>query len=226
MHISRYSIILGFCAISLGCTKGNPNFAVLDSTAIPQPVFTSTNATTAAVQITDAGLPIATSIKCNTKFDSFLAAANTGYSNQSISATCGTSGTIAVSLDSLMAMHFTISDNSNYDIMISAVTDGGVSQPSVLHVQYGKPKHVVLTSGSTQSPQSTAMTSLSGQQFARIATTSSAQYGAVVRISNTANAGIATVSPTSDQMNLKTSAHYQMRAGLAIAPGEFQANAP
>lgn len=202
MNFRNWNIILGLCALVLGCTKGNPTFSDLGSDNIPQPLFSGASSET--LQSATATQTYVISGECDPKIESILATTvglttaqvslNSLATTSSVSINCGTTGKFSFTLKSLTDLGFTIVDNRTYDIELRGVTSGGLSRSSLIHIVYstgGGPdaKQIKIISGATES-----------NSGPRLATSTS--FNAVIRVSNRAPAY--TGSPTADEVVRKT----------------------
>lgn len=196
---------------TFGCTKGAPSFETLDPSNIPQPLFSGLTYRSLTTATPTATFPVIG--ECDPRITGLLATVVGVSSAQSLSAistapvnvTCATNGKFSFTLTSLNAMGFSISDNRTYEVELRAVTDGGVSRPSVIRVLYLTPKRIYLTSGST----------LSNTNAPRIA--QGATFKAEVRLGHLMNDYPELTNVNATTMNIKSGANFTMKAGAAAS---------
>lgn len=198
---------------AVGCTKTTPEFAVLDQNNIPQPMFNGSTSMNAI--LTSATETFAIQGQCDPKIhaiEAMVVGPNSGFvsanaiSNSGFTLACATSGTFSMTLKTLAGLGLAVVENSNYEIDLRAVTAGGISNSSRIHLHYSTagatgPKRLLLTSGATASSSAAP----------RIAT--SPNFKAEVRVDHMLNDYSSTSSQ--DAMALKTSTNFRMKTGPA-----------
>jgi hypothetical protein len=121
-----------------------------------------------------------------------------------VTVNCSSTGTFSFTLKSLADLGYTVVSGTTYDIQLRAITSGGTSRPSTIHIVYSTtggadPHHILITSGGTESSSAE-----------RIALSS--HFKAQIRISGKITNYSSAASPDA---NLKSSTHFQMRSGYA-----------
>jgi len=147
--------------LSLGCTKGDPGFNVLDVNNVPQPLFGGQTTTTVRTQ-NKTDTP-AISGECDYKIRGITAQIVgvdnadqplTHISNAAVTVTCQADGKFAFTLKTLADLGFTPTMGSTYEILLRAQTSAGVSKPSSLKIFFadiGGSSRATITSGGTLS---------------------------------------------------------------------------
>lgn len=139
--------------MSLGCTKTTPEFGVLDSSRIPQPLFSGS--TSGTLKITDPNQNILISGTCDARVTalSFRRPGLTGWVTaeslavpSSSSQDCGGTGTFSFSLPSLVAQSFDITQSLSFTVEARAMTLAGESHVSQLVVSYSPQMNIKLGS--------------------------------------------------------------------------------
>jgi hypothetical protein len=171
MRLFRAPVISVLTLITLGCTKGAPTFATLDSGAIPQPKFaglteetinaSSSTETFAIFGDCDSSI---TSITGDVVNGASTFSTLTSMSASPITVDCANSGHFSFTLKGLSSLGISPQNNQTYDVQLRGITSGGVSNPSTIHIAYstnGGPdsKHILITSGSTLGGGGTRFTS-------------------------------------------------------------------
>ena len=202
MEVSKICLILCLSTAAVGCTKGEPKFEDLDSSSLPQPLFSGRTSTTK--QTASAASPYQIDGECDQKVRELVVSVRevsttpgplTSFAT-AITVQCSLNGRFSFLLNGLSALGITPAEGATYHVDLRAVTSGGISQPSVINIRYSTangqdPKHMLITGGSTES---------SGLG-PRVAT--STNYKALIRVSNRAPAYSGT--PNADEIERKSS---------------------
>lgn len=210
-HAHRRLLLSAFFCLSLGCSKSEPTFDVLDSSSIPQPRFAG--ATEIRLTAANDGQTFSIHGQCDVKITSILAkivkdnAIEGPLSAVTVSSPimrCQTDGTFSMELKSLEALGITAEEGKTYQIQLRGVTIGGTSRASTIKVTYvtpngNGPRRMTITSGGTESG-----IGLNAQP--RIAT--SANFKAVLRVDHRENAG-------ADTGLTQSSANFKAKIGVA-----------
>jgi hypothetical protein len=213
MKIYQLYVIATFMAASLGCTKGTPDFSTLGSDSVPQPKFSG--ATETSLTATSPSQIFSISGDCDTNIRDITGTAVgtatafstlTAMSTSGVTVNCSSTGTFSFTLKSLTDLGYTPVDGTTYDIQLRAITSGGTSNPSTIHIVYSSsggasPNRILITSGGTESSSGERISSGGGH------------FKAQIRVSNRINAYSS--ASTQDAMTLKTGGAYQMRSGYA-----------
>lgn len=204
--------ISALALITLGCTKGTPNFTDLGADNLPQPMFSGKTSIT--IPTNNPAQTFAIVGQCDQKISDLLATANGTSSafstiaalvNSPVIVNCATSGTFSFTLKSLTDLGYSPLDGHTYDIELRGVTTGGISHASVIHIAFTStgspdPKHIMITSGGTESGAGP-----------RIAT--GGTFKAEIRVGGKLNAY--SDPSIQDAMTLKQGATFKMRSGVA-----------
>jgi hypothetical protein len=195
----------------LGCTKGVPTFSTLDGNNIPQPMFLG--ATQETLNAASTAETFLITGQCDPKIQniagSAVGSASTFSTLSTMSTTpvtinCASSGQFSFTLKSLSDLGFNPQNNQTYDVQLRAITSGGVSNPSTVHIAYSTAngpddKHILVTSGSTLSGTGARIS---------IGTTS---FSGTIRVSH-----MAVLDPVTGQnVTEKTGSQFKMKIGVA-----------
>lgn len=158
---------------SLGCTKVDPGFSVLDSNSIPQPLFSG--ATTTSMASATGNEKFAINGECDFKIRNLTAqivGVDSGpgtmehVATGTVVATCQDDGKFSFELKSLNDLGIVLKKGSTYEVQLRGVTTAGPSKPSSIYVRFGAdvgPRLAVVSSGGTLSgPQGRMATSTGG----------------------------------------------------------------
>lgn len=208
MNVKSRALLYGVFLLSMGCTKGVPDFSTLDESSVPQPLFSGS--TTKVILVGSANALIPVSGECDPKITDLLAipvgvaspSSLSSYVTGAITVACSSTGTFSFTLSSLSAIGFSIVDNSIYEIQLRGVTSGGISRASTIRLsfaQVGKPQRVYITSGSNESNAVGAR---------RVA---SATYQAEIRLGHMSNNALTNMN----EAIIKSSATYKFKGGAA-----------
>jgi hypothetical protein len=220
MNVFRRCLILSllFFTLAMGplaCTKGVPVFQTINQDAIPQPLFSG--ATTLNLLGVTSTQTYAVTGQCDPRITSLVitpvgaaSGAGTGaaLTTAGLTVNCASTGQFSFTLKSLVAMGFTVQNNTNYQIQVQGVTAGGISNASTINIDYTTtgalgPKLVQVTSGSTLSP------TVAGQPRQSIGT----NFRGEIRVSHTLNSY--TNPAVQDVMTVKAGTNFQMKSGVA-----------
>lgn len=147
--------------LSLGCTKGDPGFDVLDANNVPQPLFGGQTSKTVQTQ-TVADTP-AINGECDYKIRGITAQVVgidgadqplSRIANSAVTVTCQSDGKFKFTLKTLAGLGFNPVMGTTYEILLRAQTSAGVSKASTLKIFYanvGGTSRVTVTSGGTLS---------------------------------------------------------------------------
>jgi hypothetical protein len=214
MRIVRLAFVSALSALTLGCTKGSPNFDSLGADNIPQPLFSG--ATQETLNASSTSQTFSISGDCDSKIRDISGIAvgtPTGFASLAsmaagaVTVDCAATGHFSFTLKSLNDLGYTAISGQTYNIQLRAITSGGTSNPSTIHLAFSTaggsdPKHILLTSGSTASTSG-------GPRLA-----SGTAFKAEIRVTNKVlNYGAG--AGTQDAMTLKTGTAFQMRSGLS-----------
>ena len=204
-------LVFGFVLLSVGCTKGTPDFATLDENSVPQPTFGG-GATLTNITVTSPAAAIPVTGDCNSRISALVAVTVGGNTAMSLASMvsggvqvdCTSTGHFSFTLTNIAALGFVLVDEQSYDIQLRGVTAGGISRPSTIHLKYSpyRPERVMITSGSTDS-------AVTGNP--RLAT--SASFKAVVRLGHFSNATLTNVN----EPLIKSSTNFKYKGGVAGA---------
>jgi hypothetical protein len=200
--------------IALGCTKATPGFDTLDSSSIPQPLFSG--ATSETVSTTSNSTTFSISGTCDFKINSIVAQAVGAGSQGALSAVsvgtptvdCQSSGKFSFTLKSLTDLGFSASENQTFVVNLYGMTTSGLSRASSINISFASPnsngpKRMILTSGGTES-------SSSGPRLA-----TSTDFKAEIRVDhrmlNYANPSV------TDAMTVQTSSGGNFKAKIGAA---------
>jgi hypothetical protein len=214
MRTVQLALVSALSALTLGCTKGAPNFESLGADNIPQPLFSGATQETLNASSTSQTFSITGDCDSKIRDISGLAVGTTtAFSSlaslavSAVTVACATTGHFSFTLKSLNDLGYTALSGQTYNIQLRAITSGGTSNPSTIHIAFSTaggpdPKHILLTSGATAS-------TISGPRLA-----TGLAFKAEIRVTNKVlNYGGAT--GTQDAMTLKSGTAFQMRSGLS-----------
>jgi hypothetical protein len=139
-------LILILSTITLGCSKGTPEFALLDQNVIPQPKFSGL--TTKNISSSSDSETYQISGECDPKIRSLSAmpvnvvssfSTIDSYTVSNATVNCASTGTFSFELKSLTALGYTVSQNTTYEIQLRGLTSAGNSNPSYIRIRYTNP---------------------------------------------------------------------------------------
>ncbi|MBX3022063.1 MAG: hypothetical protein KF799_10340 [Bdellovibrionales bacterium] len=136
-------LVAGLCAFALGCTKGVPDFAALDTSNVPQPVFES-NQTEKTIQATSGAQTPSITGTCDRKIRSIVAQVMDQDTQPGsldavsvvASVTCRSDGKFSFTLKGLTDLGCTLVEGKTYEVRLRGVTSAGISRESSLKIQY------------------------------------------------------------------------------------------
>jgi hypothetical protein len=212
MKSAKLTLVIVFSFITLGCTKGVPGFSTLDSSNLPQPLFSG--ATEETITASSPLQTFAISGDCDSRITDIAGSAEGtaktfstlgAMAVSSVSIDCSASGHFSFTLKSLADLGFSPDSGLTYNVDLRAITNGGISNASVIHITYSPgagpdPKHILLTGGSTASS--------SGERVAL-----GSGIKATLRVSTRAPAS--SDHSVADAMTTKTGTHIIMKMGPA-----------
>src|SRR3569623_1638265 len=130
----KHTLAIVFSFITLGCTKGVPGFNTLDSSNLPQPLFSG--ATEESIVASSPLETFAISGDCDSRITDIAGSAEgtaSTFSTLSAMATsgvtvgCSSSGHFSFTLKSLTDLGYTPANGTSYNIDLRGVPSGGIA---------------------------------------------------------------------------------------------------
>lgn len=154
-------LILTGCLVLAACTKGQPDFQVINEDRIPQPTFLG--ATTKSIITASSTTDFLINGECDPKISDLKATAlNPSVSasslremtNSGLTITCPSNGKFQFELKSFSGLGISPTEGMVYEIDVQGITSAGLSRASKIRITYstlvGGEGHKQITSGSTR----------------------------------------------------------------------------
>lgn len=161
-----------------GCTATTPEMELLDSSAIPQPLFYGSKVQNVTTDSSTATFSI--SGQCDTKISAIvgIAVGTTGTLSTlndiavaPATVECSNNGTFSFDLKNLTDLGYTVSEGQTYEVQLRGVTTAGVSNPSSIRIYYTTVRganRIILTGGAIHGGGDSANKATSGLFSANI----------------------------------------------------------
>lgn len=157
-------LILAACFPLLACTKGQPDFQVINESSIPQPTFMGatlksiiTGSSTKDFPVNGECDPKIRDLKATILNTSVSATSLRDMTNAGITITCASNGKFHFELKSFSNLGITPTEGMIYEIDVQGVTSAGLSRPSKIRITYstlvGGEGQKQITAGTTRKAQ-------------------------------------------------------------------------